>query len=383
MQFYAEVLKVIEGGLKGDSKKVRDYSNLLAKKLHEIGEEKKSERIEKVIKKYVGMDDDVISSASYQLPFDNESKLEIANLVMPNQIESKELFYNSNNNRQLREFISSYNESDKLAAYGLSMPFTLLMYGPPGCGKTELANFIAKELNLPIIIARLDTIISSYLGSTSKNIRMLFEYATKQPCILFLDEFDAIAKVRDDQNEQGELKRVVNSLLQNIDYLNDKSILIAATNHEALLDKAIWRRFNTRLNIDYPDKEIRKKFINHFFESIGYNYNNKYFLEILSELFNRLSIADIEQILKRSTRKSILNSKEILFSDFIEGYFEYINFEFNFMEDENLVRREKLKILLKINPDLSNRMLGEILNCHHNTVRSDLNKLNQQELEYE
>lgn len=106
-------------------------------------------------------------------------------------------------------------------------------------------------------------------------------------------------------------------------------------------------------------------------------------MEILSELFNRLSIADIEQILKRSTRKSILNSKEILFSDFIEGYFDYINFEFNFMEDENLVRREKLKVLLEINPDLSNRMLGEILNCHHNTVRSDLNKLNQQELKSE
>ena len=88
---------------------------------------------------------------------------------------------------------------------------------------------------------------------------MLFEYAKKNPCILFLDEFDAIAKLRDDVNEQGELKRVVNSLLQNIDFLNDRSVLIGATNHENLLDKAIWRRFGTRLNISYPERPIKKR----------------------------------------------------------------------------------------------------------------------------
>ncbi len=93
--------------------------------------------------------------------------------------KKKKLIYNLTVNQQVDEFITSYQELDQLASYGLNMPSTLLLYGPPGCGKTELALHISRKLNLPIVLARLDTLISSYLGSTSKNIRMLFEYAAK------------------------------------------------------------------------------------------------------------------------------------------------------------------------------------------------------------
>src|SRR4029077_10470965 len=106
---------------------------------------------------------------------------------------------------------------------------SLLIYGPPGCGKTQLARHVAEELHLPLLTARVDTIVSSYLGNTSKNIRSLFEHAMARPCVLFLDEFDAIAKLRDDQHELGELKRVVISLLQNIDALDSSITLIPAT----------------------------------------------------------------------------------------------------------------------------------------------------------
>jgi len=83
------------------------------------------------------------------------------------------------------------------------------MYGPPGTGKSRLARHIARELGLDLYVARLDGLISSFLGSTSKNIRALFDFASKTPCVLFLDEFDAIAKLRGDTQELGELKRVV------------------------------------------------------------------------------------------------------------------------------------------------------------------------------
>lgn len=375
LKYYTELLKIIEGGIKKDTKKVIDYATLLAKKMKDEGEERKSERIEKLLLKSGQLDDEVISFSSRQVPFDNESKLEVATVIMPYQLEEKFLLYNLSISQQVEEFIESYKESDRLASYGLNIPSTLLLFGPPGCGKTELAYYIAKQLNIPIVIARLDTLISSYLGSTSKNIRMLFEYAIKTPCILFLDEFDAIAKLRDDRNEQGELKRVVNSLLQNIDMLNDKSVLIGATNHEDLLDKAIWRRFSTRLYISYPDSTIRREIIIHTLTEIGYNTCKRNFIDVLVMLFDNLSVSDIEQILKRSVRGAILQNREVEFLDFIEGYFNYVPTGIDFDGDIDTVRREKLKYLLKVDPTFSHRMLGQILNCHHNTIRSDFKKI--------
>ena len=134
------------------------------------------------------------------------------------------------------------------------MPFnmSLLLYGPPGCGKTSIAYYLAHRLGLPLVTARLDALISSLLGNTAKNLRRVFDFANRQPCVLFLDEFDAIAKARDDQHELGELKRVVNSLLQNMDTYCQHGVLIAATNHQELLDDAIWRRFQTVIEVPKP-----------------------------------------------------------------------------------------------------------------------------------
>src|SRR3712207_5844920 len=121
--------------------------------------------------------------------------------------------------------------------------------GVTGVQTCALPIYISMETGLPLITARLDGMISSLLGSTAKNIRKIFDFASRQECILFLDEFDVIAKIRDDKNETGELKRVVNSLIQNIDVFSRDSIIIAATNHHELLDPAIWRRFNRVLSI--------------------------------------------------------------------------------------------------------------------------------------
>ena len=163
----------------------------------------------------------------------------------------------------LRDF-TIYQNADKLHSLGINVSNSLLLYGPPGCGKTKCAYLFAKQLNLPLVIARLDSLISSYLGTTAKNIRSLFEFAQKMPCVLFLDEFDAIAKARDDTNELGELKRVVNSLLQYIDAMSKDSLILAATNHDQLFDPAIWRRFDYKLEIELPDREAVAELITLF-----------------------------------------------------------------------------------------------------------------------
>ena len=168
------------------------------------------------------------------------------------------LILSSEQNATLEDFITTVQHRATLEQHGLVCNTSLLIYGPPGCGKSHLANLTAAKLKLPLYVARLDGLISSYLGSTSKNIRAVLEYATRTPCVLFLDEFDAVAKMRDDQQELGELKRVVNTFIQALDAYAHELVVIAATNHEKLLDSAIWRRFHFHLKVGFPDLDQRK-----------------------------------------------------------------------------------------------------------------------------
>jgi SpoVK/Ycf46/Vps4 family AAA+-type ATPase len=178
----------------------------------------------------------------------------------------------------------------------------MLMYGPPGCGKTQLARSIAARLELPLVTARVDTLISSFLGSTSKNLRTLFDHAATRRCVLFLDEFDALAKLRDDRQELGELKRVVVSLLQNIDSVQGKTVILAATNHEHLLDPAIWRRFAYRVHINLPDLDVRRNMFARFLR----DPLAPRALERFSKASQGLSGSDIRQICEDARRTAVI-----------------------------------------------------------------------------
>ena len=155
--------------------------------------------------------------------------------------------------RKLERIEAEYGARDALARQGLSPKSRLLFVGPPGCGKTLCAEILAGDLSLPLVYARFDGIVSSFLGETASNIRRAFTYAAKSPSVLFFDEFDTIAKRRDDPHEVGELKRVVGSFLQILDAHPRDRLVVAATNHEGLLDQALWRRFDEVLLFPRPD----------------------------------------------------------------------------------------------------------------------------------
>jgi SpoVK/Ycf46/Vps4 family AAA+-type ATPase len=140
---------------------------------------------------------------------------------------------------------------------GVQAAKTCLIYGPPGTGKTRLALWIAAQLELPVVTGRIDGLVSSFLGTTARNIGSLFSFANRYRCVLLLDEFDAIAKQRDDPQEVGEIKRVVNALLQNLDARQDIGITIGITNHQGLLDPAVWRRFEIQFEIPRPEFATR------------------------------------------------------------------------------------------------------------------------------
>jgi len=165
---------------------------------------------------------------------------------------------------------------------------------------------------LDLYIARLDGLISSFLGSTAKNIRALFEFAGKTPCILFLDEFDAIAKVRGDTQELGELKRVVNSFIQNLDTLGTQSIVVAATNHEELLDAAIWRRFSYRLALSFPSPDQRGLMWAQFLGDVKFAARE---INLLVDLSEGFSGSDIREVCLRLQRRRISSKKSTELSD--------------------------------------------------------------------
>ena len=160
---------------------------------------------------------------------------------------------------QIEEFLREWNFESRLREKGLSPRHTILFYGPPGCGKTMLARNLATRLKMPLYILRFDALISSYLGETGGNIRKVFDFVAANRCTLLIDEIDAIAKLRDDRNELGELKRIVISLLQNLDLVKTRSLLIGATNHPHMLDPALWRRFELILELSLPNSMERSK----------------------------------------------------------------------------------------------------------------------------
>lgn len=302
MQFLVEILKLAEASVQSDRKKAIAYASQLADKLDQSGEVKAAARLRRVISSGSASVSPASTSIAERLPVDSESRLSLADEVMvrPGDVE---IFLDEHVQSVLDEFIRYVSASDKLIAEGVGVAPSLIAFGPPGCGKTEMARLIASRLGLPLITARTDTLISSYLGSTAKNLRLLFDHAASRPCVLFLDEFDAIAKLRDDRFELGELKRVVVSLLQNIDAIQGHTVLLAATNHEHLLDPAIWRRFAYRVKIDLPAAEARACIFKRF---LGEGAPSKA-IQKFAEASDGLSGSDIKEVCEAARREQILS----------------------------------------------------------------------------
>ncbi|MBP6095122.1 MAG: AAA family ATPase [Methyloversatilis sp.] len=224
--------------------------------------------------------------------------------------EEKDIVLSDATQSALDEILMEHNRADTLRSYGMQPAQRLLFCGPPGCGKTLAAEVIAHALSMPLVLVRLDSVISSFLGETAANLRKVFDYIAQQPVVALFDEFDALTKDRGDSADHGELKRSVNAVLQMMDSYRGESILIATTNYETLLDKAVWRRFDEVVRFEMPNLEQIKRLLALKLSGIRRNFEPED--GQVASLFKGMSHADIERVLRRAIKEMILSGREFM-----------------------------------------------------------------------
>jgi AAA+ superfamily predicted ATPase len=202
------------------------------------------------------------------------------------------------------ELVEEQHRADLLRSHGIEPRNRILLVGEPGNGKTSLAEAVAGELAVPLLVVRYEAIVGSYLGETAVRLARLFDRVRARRCVLFFDEFDAIGKERGDKHETGEIKRVVSSLLLNVDALPSYVVTVAATNHPELLDRAIWRRFQLRLELPKPAVRGITEWLARFEDSLGIRLGMQ--AKGVAERLKGLSYAELDELCTDVRRRIVM-----------------------------------------------------------------------------
>ncbi|MDU0297450.1 ATP-binding protein [Paraclostridium sp. MRS3W1] len=300
--------RLVRAGLDNDSRTIRALSTKIIKNIKSEDPKIANEISEALTFHGAGLS--TSRSIGYSSPpQDVESRFDLLDVQEPINIE-KPIFEKSVDEK-INLIIDERKQINKLISAGLSPTSSILLYGDPGVGKTLLAKYLSSVFQLKFASLDMAGAVSSYLGKTGQNLKKVITYAKEEPTLLLLDEFDAIAKRRDDSSDLGELKRVVNVLLKELEEWPSHSILVAATNHPELLDKAIWRRFDISLDIPLPDEHARGQIFDEAFKDELYYKKVKKLNLVCAELTEGMSPAEIFKICDRVKKQVLMYERDV------------------------------------------------------------------------
>lgn len=292
------------------------------------------------------------------MPVDGETRLSLFRRY-EDQVEQLEPLLSASLQQSFMQLIRERQQIQRLSELGLHPTRSAIFLGPPGVGKTLTARWLAAQLQVPLLVLDLTTVMSSLLGKTGANLRSALEFAKQTPSVLLLDEIDAIAKRRSDDSDVGELKRLVAVMLQEVDDWPASGLLLAATNHPELIDPALWRRFDLVLEFKLPETKQIKQSIERFAGDESLLIGR--WLDVLSYAFQGASFSDIERTLQRFRRTLALGGPRLdeLVEDFLRTRMPELNKE----------QRKAFAVLLAEKTKLSQRSISEITGLARDTIR--------------
>ena len=319
------IVDLVHAGLTGESKRVELAAISLARSIKNESPDI-SKSINEAISSFSLSGASAIRNiGASPLLGDNDTQLHMANIFKPNKSQNLPPVLNNDISIRISSFLDERNKIQLLLDKNIKPSTSLLLTGLPGTGKTMLARYIASVLDKNLIVLDLSASMSSLMGKTGANLKKVLQYAKQNASVLLFDEFDAIAKKRDDNTDLGEIKRVVNVLLMELEDWPVSSVFIATSNHPELLDKAVWRRFDHSISIPLPEDSERLLILEkEFSDFLKDTETDKSILKPISELFEGKSAADICKYANNVKRRNVLKDETAFISLFeeIEGFKE-------------------------------------------------------------
>ena len=390
MTTYFNIIQTLCRAAGSDDKENVEYNiQRLADAYRKDGLEKEAKTLEKILKSQQQAKPMVAASISASsalegevltpktpVPVDKETSAAILEVIFDDGLPQDEPMFNDQIKEAVDSVVLEWINYTKLVKMNATPSRSCLIYGEPGTGKTHLAKWIAKRVGLPVVLAKLDGIVSSFLGTSSRNISNLFKFANRYKCVLLLDEFDAIAKLRDDPQEVGEVKRIVNTLLQCLDDRDEVGFTIGVTNHEQLLDPAIWRRFDVQIEIPKPSQGVVPMLVKKFVKPLEYSEAE---VQFLSWCLQGATGADVQKMANWLKRMSIIPEyKNQSLVRLMQRYVLLNTGRVSKMVKEALDKPldEMVRNILNDNPTLKQKDLAEVFNL----APSSISKLKKKEL---
>ncbi|EGR1020550.1 ATP-binding protein [Vibrio cholerae] len=360
-----ELLALSRLALSGKESDVRLYLAKMVRKLRKVDSQLGSEieallksqpaRAGGVLRRDIRKEDDSL--------FESNSDSAIPLLKsFDNPFSGEEPLLDRSLRQTLENILEERNSSELLAASGLTPASSIIFQGPPGVGKTMTARWLAKKLGLPFYVLDLTAVMSSYLGKTGSNLRKVIDFAKSHPCVLLLDEIDAIAKRRSDEADVGELKRLVTVMLQELEEWPTGGLLIAATNHPELVDPALWRRFDVEVTFENPSQELVKEAVTNFLESDAEEFSS--WIDLIQLSLAGTSFSNIRRVVYSLRKMRILNPKG----------FEQNIIDFVFPDIESKSRAERIELAVKAVSEtgMPQQKAAKLFGCSRDTIRKRL-----------